>query len=324
MTDKKTVLVTGASGFLGRHVCAELLSHGWKVRGLVRDGGDGALAGIDLYHGDLDNQTVVRRATEGAWAVVHLAARVHVMGPDPLAEFRRVNVAGTEVVLEESQRAHVERFVFTSSVKAVGESNTTTWTEDVTPRPLDPYGISKLEAERLVARSPATNGFSHTILRLPLAYGPRVGGNMARLFALVDRGIPLPLGGIVNRRSLVFSGNVAAAISSVLCAHSVGSEVFFVADDETLSTPELIQRIAEALARRAFLLPVPEELLRAVARGSEKLSEFVPVPRISGIIDRLLDSLTVSSAKLTRLTGFRPPYSVTEGLRQTAAWYRSQ
>lgn len=282
---------------------------------------------MSFHRADVLDPAALRPALAGADTVVHLAARVHVMGettPDPLAEFRRANVEGTRILLEEAVRAGVGRLVFTSTVKAVGEASTTPWTEEIPPRPLDPYGVSKLEAEALVRQTADRHSLHASVLRLPLVYGPGMKGNMIRLFRLVDRGVPLPLGLVRNRRSLAFVGNVAGAVMAVLRSPAARGETFFVSDGYDLSTPELLRAIGRALGRQVRLLPVPPALLRAAGQVGDLIARFRPVPLTSAAMDRLLGSLAVDSSKLTRLTGYRPPYSVEEAIRLSAHWYRGR
>jgi nucleoside-diphosphate-sugar epimerase len=282
--------------------------------------------GVEPIVGDLENEAALKCGMRATSAVVHLAGRAHVMketAADPLAEFRRVNVEGTRRVVEQAFSAGVERFVFISSVKAVGEESSQPWTEETPSRPVDPYGISKLEAEVLIRNHAAATGSCATTLRIPLVYGPGVGANMLRLFELVDRGVPLPLASVQNRRSLAFVGNVAAAIAKVLDSPDVGTELFFVCDNECLSTPALIREIGRALGRPTRLLPLAPEFIRFVTLTSDKMSKLLPVPSASSTVSRLLGSLEVDASKLTRRTGFTPPFSVAEGLAETAAWFRS-
>ena len=253
----------------------------------------------------------MRAALSGVDAVVHLAARVHVMrdtAADPAAEFRRVNVEGTRALLEEAIAAGARRFVLASSVKAMGESGSAAFTEETPPAPADPYGVSKLEAERIVAG--AAGRIHVSSIRFPLIYGPGVKGNMLRLFQLVDRGTPLPLGSVHNRRSLLFVGNAARAVQSLLEGDHPSGEVFLCSDGEDVSTTGLVRAIGAALGRPARLLPLPMGLVRAI-------------PFASPILDRLVGSLYFDSSKLTRLTGFRPPYDLSAGLAETARWYRA-
>ena len=325
MTGRKVILVTGATGFIGRQVCVELLSKGWRVHALVRDSRSSLPDGASPIPGDMMDRSAIRSATYGVDAIVHLGGRVHVMkerAQDSLYQFRRVNVEGTRILLEEARRNSVRRFVFASSVKAVGESNTTPWTERETPRPIDPYGITKLEAEKLVAAFGASGDLNFTIVRLPLVYGPGMRGNMLRLFRLVDAQIPLPLGSINNRRSLAFSGNVAAAIHCVLESPRAKDQIFFVADREAPSTPELIRAISIGLGKRVALVPIPAQSLRIIASTSESLSRVLPVPSIGPVVHRLIDSLTISIEKISEFIGYNPPYSLVEGLEQTASWFK--
>jgi nucleoside-diphosphate-sugar epimerase len=251
-------------------------------------------------------------AVAGADMVVHLAARVHVMretAADPLAEFRRANVEATRALGEAAAAAGVRQLVLASSVKAVGEGNSTPWTETTPPRPEDSYGRSKLEAEQILRDLGERGALGATALRLPLVYGPEMKGNMLRLFSLVDRGIPLPFASVRNRRSMLYVGNLVAAVRSVLERPAGGMRTLFVTDQRDLSLPELLRLIGAALHRPARLLPVPPAMLRLMLPASEA--------------ERLLGSLTVDGSALTRATGYRPPCSVEDGLRATAEWYRT-
>lgn len=327
MSSPQTVLVTGATGFIGGHVCAGLREAGVHVRGLCRAGRrppDGVEpAEVD----DLSDRAGLRAALRGVDAVVHLAARAHVVRErvnDPLYEYRRVNVEGTRVLLEEAAAAGVSSFVYASSVKAVGESSgTSPWTEETEARPVDAYGISKLEAEEQVRAFSTAQGIAAPILRLPLVYGPGVRANMLSLLRLVDRGLPLPLGGVRNRRSLAYVGNVAAAVRAVLESPAAAAETFFVSDGHDLSTPELVREVARALGRPARLVPLPPAFFRVAGRVGDVVRRAVPFPVHSGVVDRLLGSLAIDSSKLERVAGFRPPFTVSQGMDRTADWYRA-
>ena len=322
-----TVLVTGATGFVGRHLSAALAADALEVRGAVRSPFAPLPQGVRpfLVRG-LSDRDGIATALAGVDTVVHLAARVHVMresDPDPLRAFRAVNVEGTRVVLEEAARAGVRRFLFASSVKAMGEGGERVLTESSPASPADPYGISKLEAEELVREVAAREGMHAPILRLPLVYGAGVGGNMLRLFRLVDRGVPLPLGGVRNRRSMIYVGNLVEAMRSALRASAAAGEVFLVSDGADLSTPGLIRGIAAALGRPARLLPIPPSLFRLAGRAGDVVARIAPFPLTSAAVERLLGSLAVDSTRLRTACGFVPPFSVEAGLRSTAVWYRA-
>jgi nucleoside-diphosphate-sugar epimerase len=323
------VLVTGATGFLGGHVCQAFADRGIAVRALVRRPSRLTPAGIEPWPvRGLDDVAGLRTALAGVEGVVHLAAHVHqgsipADGSAAAAAFRAVNVEGTRTLLDATIAAGVRDFVFASSVKVVGEGSDAPWTEETPPAPADAYGVTKLEAERLVRDQAVGHRLHAPVLRLPLVYGPGMRANALRLFNAVARGTPLPLGAVHNRRSLLFVGNLVAAIVTTLQSEG-GSDTFFVSDAEDVSTPELVRAIARALGRPARLVPVPIGLLRAAARAGDRLAGIVPFPLTSAALDRLVGSLAVDSSKLARRTGYRPPYSLSEGLRITAEWYRSQ
>ena len=320
-----SILVTGANGFLGRHVCRALERAGLRARGLVRGPTKFDACAEVAVASDLTDRGAIRAALRDVRAVVHLAARVHQIrdeDPDPMQAFRRVNVEGTRVLLEEAITAGVRRFVFISTVKAVGEATVEPWTDDTEPAPTDPYGISKLEAERLVLEKSSRAGVEAVVLRLPLLYGPGMKANMLRLFDLVWRGIPLPLGLVRNRRSLLFVENAADAILAALFTEKGTGETYFVSDGEDVSTPDLVRAIAVALDRPARLVPFPVAALKTLGRCGDVLARFGPFPLTTAEIGRLLDSLAVDSSRIRSTLGFAPAYRLRDGLAITARWYR--
>lgn len=322
---RSPILVTGASGFLGRALCHHWRARGLRLRALVRpDGGTPAECDELVPLPDPFDRAALRAALTGVETVVHLAARVHQVrerAADPLAAHRRVNRDWTRVLAEEAAAAGARHFVFSSSVKAVGEGNTVPWTEATPPAPADPYGISKLEAEQALGEIAGRTGLLAPILRLPLCYGPGLKANMLRLFDAVRRGRPLPFGRVANRRSLLFVGNAIAAVDAVLAAGPAASRVFFVSDDDDLSTADLIRAVAAALDVAPRLLAVPPVLLQAGGRLGDVAGRLLPVPLDSRAVERLLGSLTVDVTALRTVTGWTPPYTVAEGMAETARWY---
>ncbi|HEX3273692.1 MAG TPA: NAD-dependent epimerase/dehydratase family protein [Gemmatimonadales bacterium] len=318
------VLITGATGFLGRHLVAALVGRGLRVRALVRRPGAG-LPGIEQETvAALDDPAGLRRALEGVATVMHLAAYVHQPGKAHADEaaHRAINLDGTVALLEAAVATGVRDFLFVSTVKAVGETSDTPWTEATPPRPVDPYGRSKLAAEQAVRAAADRHGLHAPILRLPLAYGPWMKANALTLFDLVERGTPLPLGRVDNRRSLVYVGNFVAAVQAVV-EREAGNDLFFVSDGPPVSTPELIRAIARALDRPARLVPVPVGLMRAAGRAGDLLARVAPWRLTSVNLERMIGSLAVDSSKLAAVAG-PPPFTLAAGLAATARWYRAR
>lgn len=310
------VLITGASGFLGRSVAELLLTSEASVRTLTRSRID--IPGVTPFHyAGTDDLAQIAQAMHGASVVIHLAARVHVLRDrslDPLADYRRVNVCGTEHLARAAANAGVRDFLMASSVKAMGNSNTRSWTEADAPHPTDPYGLTKLEAERVLTEIGAAAGMNTASLRLPLIYGPGMKANMLSLFQLVDRSLVIPAGGIRNRRSLIYARNAAHAFVNLL-GRLNGAETFLVSDGEDVSTPDLVTRIGHALGRRVRIVPAPVRALR--------LAQKLHIRGADALADRLLGSLTVDPARLVGRLAQPLPCSLDQGLAETAAWYRS-
>ncbi|NNC27756.1 SDR family oxidoreductase [Longimicrobium terrae] len=318
MTGGGTVLVTGARGFVGRAVCQALEAAGRPVRRALRTPPEDAPGGDVAVVGDLSEATDWSAALRGVDAVVHLAARVHVMNDtaaDPEAEYDRVNHRATAALARAAAAAGVRRFVFVSTVKVNGEATDgTPFRESDAPAPSDPYGRSKLAAERAVHATGAQTGLETVVIRPPLVYGPGVRANFAALLGAVARGLPLPLGGVRNRRSLVYVGNLAHAIVTCVDAPGAAGGTFLVSDGPAVSTAELVRRMGVALGRPARLLPVPPGLIRAAAGLLGR----------SGAAERLTSSLEVDDGALRRAAGWVPPFTLDQGLTVTAADYRSR
>ena len=304
------ILVTGANGFVGGPVCRTLRDAGHQVVGAVRRD----LApppGIDYrIVGELGPDTDWRAALEGIEAVVHLAARTHVMHEteaDPLAAFRRVTRDGAISLASQAAAAGVRRLIFLSSVKVNGESTPPDrpFRAEDPPTPQDAYGIAKAEAEAALRLQ---GGLDLTILRPPLVHGPGVKGNLLTLIGALRRPLPLPLGAIANRRSLIGVANLADAIRFCLETPATIGGTFLVRDGEDVSTPELIRRLGAALGHRPLLLPLPAGLLRVAAELVGRQAAF----------ERLTGSLVVDDGPLRGL-GWQPPHSLDQGLRAMAA-----
>ena len=326
--DTGTVVVTGANGFIGRHLCRSLAEKGIRVRGMTRAPAGIPIGGVETAIArDLFDRDAVRAALAGAGTVVHLAARVHAKSEgrdDPSSECRRINVDGTALLLEEAVAAGASGFVFISSVKAVAGESDRILTPDTPPQPVDAYGESKLEAERLVRVAATREGLHAPVLRLPVVYGPGMKANMATLFKVVDMGLPLPLRSVNNRRSFAYVANVVTAIESLMMTAGAARETVYVSDDEDLSTPGLVRHIARALGKPARLVPVPPRLLAGLAATGGLLSRFPAFHLKGDSLAAVLGSLFVDTSRLRETTGFVPPISLERGMLQTAEWYRTR
>lgn len=326
---QRHILVTGANGFVGRALCGELQNKGFYVRGVVRQvTNTGYSAGFlessvaaeaknreTITVGDIGYQTDWKSVLADIDTVIHLASRVHVMreaADDPEDEYYRVNVAGTERLAAMAADAGVRRFIYVSSIKVNGERTVDApFTENDAPHPEDAYGRSKLQAERALYCAASFSKLEIVVVRPPLIYGPGVKGNFLRLMGVVDQGWVLPLASVDNRRSLVGLGNLVDLLIRCVEHPDAAGETFLVADEEDLSTPELIRRIARVMGRRANIFPFPEIALRAASRLLGKAKWY----------DRLCGSLTVDTSKARRLLMWCPPFSVDAGLAQAVQWY---
>lgn len=306
------VLLTGGSGFVGSCVAKRLLDEGHRVTAAVRGSERGFDARLECWRFEqLSADQNWGGALEGKSLVIHCAARVHVMDDsavDPLSEFRNVNVDGTCALARQAAEAGVRRFIFISSIKVNGESTSlgVPYRAEDTPAPLDFYGISKFEAEQGLSKVAAETGMEVVIIRPPLVYGPRVKGNFAGMIKLVEKRIPLPLGAIHNKRSIVGIDNLVDLIIRCIDHPAAVNQVFLAGDGEDLSTTELLRAVGKAMGKPALLIPVPAGLLQfgATLLGKKAMAQ------------RLLDSLQVDISKTCELLDWKPPYTVEQGLHR--------
>lgn len=296
-----TILLTGASGFVGAAFLKKLQREGSDVRALSRAF-------------EMSKETNFATALDGIGTVVHLAARAHVMQDahaDPLAAYRAVNVEGTLNLARQAAVAGVTRFVFVSSVKVNGERTEVgqAFTEADIPKPQDAYGISKHEAELGLRELAADTGMQIVIVRPPLVYGSGVRANFASLMTVVQRGWPLPLASVKNKRSLVALDNLVDFLLLCTSAPQAANQTFMVSDGCDVSTPELIRHMARAIGVKAHLFPISVAVLKVVSKLIGK----------TAAVQRVCESLQVDISKAKNLLGWTPPVPFEEGLRQAAA-----
>jgi nucleoside-diphosphate-sugar epimerase len=312
------ILISGASGFIGKALCKKMLRKGWEVRGAVRfeklmhNLPDGVKP---VFIGSIGPNTEWGRATSNIDMVVHLAAQVHKIrndSKDPFSEYRCVNVEGTKFLARAAADNGIKRFVYLSTVKVNGEGKTTSYNEKDKPEPIGPYAVSKWESENVLHAIGYETDLEVVIIRSPLVYGPRVKANFLRLLKVIDRGIPLPLASVNNRRSLIYLENLVDAIITCIKHPKATGQTYLVSDGKDVSTPELIRLISKAMGRKSQLFPLPPIMLKTIGKIASRSAE----------IDRLIGSLCVETCKIRTMLGWNPPYTPEEGIRKTVLWYK--
>ncbi len=318
------ILVTGARGFVGKVLCANLQQRGYRVRGAVRAAGaaterSGREPSETAVVGEITPETDWGAALASVDAIIHLAARVHVMrdvAADPLAEFRRVNTAGTERLARSAAAAGVRRLVYVSSIKVNGEETfgDRAFSASDDPAPQDAYAVSKWEAEQALQRVARETGLEIVIVRPPLVYGPGVKGNFAQLLEVAAKGIPLPLGSVRNQRDLIYVANLADALAVCAMHPAAAGQTYLVCDGQPVSTPDLLRKLAVAMGAPARVFSCPPAALRLAGRLTGKTRQMA----------RLLGSLRVDDAKIRTDLHWAPPCTLQQGLQVTAEWRRTR
>jgi nucleoside-diphosphate-sugar epimerase len=319
---RQQILVTGATGFIGRALSLNLLRAGYEVRGTSRDLGrtpreeSAYPVGLEwvVLH-DQSTEGELAQILEGVQVVIHLAARVHIIvgsASDQSGElFHRINTDWTRRLARAAAGQGVRRFVYLSSIKVNGEKSSAPFTEADSPSPQDSYGVSKWEAERALATVSSQTGLEIVVIRSPLVYGPGVGGNFLHLLNIVRKGIPLPFALVENRRSLIYQGNLVDALIRSVRDDRAAGRTYLVSDGEDLSTPDLIRRLGNALGLRVRLWPLPIPMLRSLGQLVGK----------QVVVERLIESLQVNPSKIRQELDWHPPFCVNQGLAETADWF---
>lgn len=309
------VLVTGATGFVGRALCPVIEDSEHHLRVAVRNADSCSVEDCCIIE-TISRNTDWSACLESIDVVIHLAARVHVMKADDASEMSAcmdVNLYGTESLAKQAAAAGVKRFIYLSSIKVNGEfTEDQAFNECSISKPNDAYAISKFHAEKALQQVKKDTGMEVVILRPPLIYGPGVKANFYNLLKLVDTGLPLPFANVKNCRSLVYLGNLVDVLMLCISHPCAADQTFLISDGEAVSTSELIQLMSKALGRSGRLFPMPlksfSRLLRLIGKGY--------------VIDRMTQSLMVDSTKVVTMLGWQPPYSLTQGIQITADWYR--
>lgn len=318
------VLITGATGFVGSRLVGFLNSQfpNTELRLAVRHQPDELQvpsvlpAGSIEVVGDINPHTNWTNSLVGVDVVIHLAARVHVMNDlalDPLEEYRNANTLATIHLAQEAAKAGVKRFIYLSSIKVNGEETLPgqSYSEDSTPAPIDPYGVSKWEAEQGLEKVCAQTDMEFVIIRPPLIYGPGVKANFQKLMGLVAKGLPLPLGSVHNQRSMLALDNLVSFIAEAISNPLAANQRFLLSDGEDVSTTQLLKLLAKGMGESSWLIPIPAFILRGAAQ----------MLGASAAADRLLGSLQIDSSKARQLLQWQPPLSVEEGIAIAAKAY---
>jgi len=307
--NNQSILITGATGFVGSRLVNFLSAQfpEMELRLAVRRRPDELQvpdvlpAGSIEVVGDINPRTNWTDALVGVDVVIHLAARVHVMND----VYRNANTLATIHLAEEAAKAGVKRFIYLSSIKVNGEETSfgQSYSEDSVPRPIDPYGVSKWEAELGLEKVCEQTGMQFVIIRPPLIYGPGVKANFQKLMGLVSKGLPLPLGAVHNQRSMLALDNLVSFISEATSNPLAANKRFLLSDGEDVSTTQLLKLLAKGMGKSFWLIPIPAFILRRAAQ----------VLGASAAADRLLGSLQIDSSKARQLLQWQPPLSVEEG-----------
>jgi nucleoside-diphosphate-sugar epimerase len=314
-----SLLVTGANGFIGSAFCTEAVRRGYHVRAALRGTPNFQIPSCEILTiAGIDSETDWSVALQGIDTVIHLASRVHVMRDhvaNPLEEFRKVNVAGTEHLARAAAASGVKRLVYVSSIKVNGELTHAgkRFLETDKPSPQDPYGVSKHEAEQALHCVAKETGLEVVTIRPPLVYGAGVKGNFWQMLSVLNKGLLLPLASVHNRRNLVYVGNLVDALLICSTHPTAAGQTYLVSDAEDISTSELLYELGKAMGRSARLVSCPVALLNLAGRLTGKSAQ----------IERLLGSLQIDSGKIRRELNWTPPYTLQQGLQATAEWYRN-
>jgi len=331
---KKKILVTGADGFIGQHLCRYLIDKGYQVRGLYHENRPLYFISkqeIEWVKADLGDQSSIKHVTDSIDLIIHLAAIPRNDLRKTWEDFQAVNVNGTNCLLNEAQKTGVKKFIFISTVEAAGYGDgINPRTEDDPPKPDNNYGKSKLEAEKLVLSDRWT--FKSTVLRLPMIYGPGTLLVVPKLFGMVRKGFYPFIGSGETLMEFCYVGNVVKAIVLAAESEETDSELFYVSDQRSYTIKEVIDAIASATGKKYLPLHIPEPVANVTAVAFEMLARICPFPPVVSPYSKkpfftretvrwtTRNINFISTEKFQKTTGFNPPYSIDQGCTETVKW----
>ena len=324
----KSILITGAGGFIGGHLVRQLLSYGYVVRGSIRPGSKrpNCTQNFEVVEADVQNHQAMKNLAMGVDTVFHLAGKAHDLSEVKQDEktYWSINVEGTRHLLEGAAAAGAKRFVFFSSVKVMGETAAHPLDESYEPRPANPYGKSKLAAEQIVQDYGKQTGIHVVCLRLPLVYGPGNKGNLFKMILGIDRGFFPLLPETGNRRSLVHVSNVVDAAVQVAINPLANGQSYNVTDSRPYSTRELFEKICNGLGKQVPRWHIPLWMFRGLARLGDVVGRIGARRFVfnSAALEKLIGSAFYSSAKISRELGYYPSVTLEDALPELIAWYR--
>ncbi len=316
----KRILLTGATGFVGQAVLSELIEKDMKISAAVRQQSSKIPRDVkQCVVGDLSAQTDWNSALEDVDVVIHTAARVHMMNDranNPLDEFRKVNLLATVHLARKAVAAGVSRFIFISTVKVNGEQTHqhVPFREDDECVPVEPYAVSKYEAEQALLSLARETDMEVVIIRPPLVYGPGVKANFATMIKWVDKGIPLPFCAVRNLRSLLALDNLVDFILCCIDHPNAANEIFLISDGKDVSSPTLLRKVAMALDKKAWLIPVPVNWIKFVLTFAGKKE----------LASRMFGSLQIDSSKARDILNWKPVVTMDDALKKTVAAYKAE
>ena len=316
----KNILVTGSNGFIGRHVCSLLSKEGYKVSAVIMHGTKNIYTTTDnistMAISSIEPDTDWTNMLDGIDTILHLAARVHVLKENSfemMKEYRKINNESTINLAENAAKMGVQRLIFLSTVKVYGStSQKKPFIETDPTNPKDPYALSKLEAEQKLFEITNQSDLEIVVIRSPLVYGPCVKANFLRLMKYINKGFPWPFGKLSNKRSFVFVNNLADAILTCCIHNKAVNQIFLVSDGQDMSTPELFRSLSVALGKHNRMFSFNDDFIFKLFTYFDKTEQA----------NRLFGSLSVDISKICQMLDWNPPYTVEEGLKDTAEWFK--